>query len=951
MKAIEFIDAVVPRGGTYCIIGINPATKVPTQRFASSLDDVQKHIDAIDQDTTNTYFAIGSFKDDSSRKQSNVHEIKSFFLDIDISDDPDKLESKKAYPDKAEALSIARQFITKHGLPMPAVVDSGGGWHLYWILDTALAPEQWQPIADLFKQLCIQSDLYIDPAVPADSARVLRVVGTNNTKYGMDAKFLEGIPVPAPIPLTQFETPLRDACTSMGIVARKPKAKIALDTATKQLLGYKDSKFSTIAIRSIQGDGCMQIKTMLEKPNGVSYDMWCAGLSIANKCVDGETAIHKLSKGHDDYSPQATIDKAAEFEGVRTCEWFGLNNPTGCTGCKHKGQIATPIRLGEFVPESTATELVLKVQPKATGLAGIVIDDQIKIDIPKIPFPYFRGAKGGIYRKGKPAEGVDGVVEDILVYANDLFVIKRIKDGDNGEVLLFNLILPMDGLQEFVIPLMHITSFDRLRDGLAFHGVTANKKRMEDIMAYILTANDALQKHMKLELSRQQFGWADDNKIFILGNREISATGERYSPPSVATSALAPYMAPKGSYETWKTVGDTLARPGWERHQLAALVAFGAPLMKFTGQHGLLINCINKDSGTGKTLVQHWVNSVYGDTSRIMMRKADTIAARTHQIGVLCHIPACMDEITNMISIDVSDLAYGFSEGRGKNRMESGANKLRVNNTFWSTIGLSSTNASLSDKLTVNKATADGELMRIFEIDIYKPEELDPDYAQSLEKLLGENYGHAGDMYIKSLVSELPVVLGLLNKVKMRINKRLKSKSKERMWIAAFSAMITGGLIARQLGIINWDIETLFTLLMELAEGKRQEATDELMDFGSVLGEFLSENKGAILQINGAKDVRSGLPQAPIFNPTIRVVGRFEPDCKRLYIVRSVFKDYCVKRQIPFNASLASEIDGISYKGPEKVRIMRGTGIDAPAVWLLAFVGEFDIEVEHETTN
>lgn len=98
MKAIEFIDAVVPRGGTYCIIGINPATKVPTQRFASSLDDVQKHIDAIDQDTTNTYFAIGSFKDDSSRKQANVHEIKSFFLDIDISDDPEKLASKKGLP-------------------------------------------------------------------------------------------------------------------------------------------------------------------------------------------------------------------------------------------------------------------------------------------------------------------------------------------------------------------------------------------------------------------------------------------------------------------------------------------------------------------------------------------------------------------------------------------------------------------------------------------------------------------------------------------------------------------------------------------------------------------------------------------------------------------------------------------------------------------------------------
>jgi hypothetical protein len=179
----------------------------------------------------------------------------------------------------------------------------------------------------------------------------------------------------------------------------------------------------------------------------------------------------------------------------------------------------------------------------------------------------------------------------------------------------------------------------------------------------------------------------------------------------------------------------------------------------------------------------------------------------------------------------------------------------------------------------------------------------------------------------------------------------MKTQSKERMWVAAFSAMITGGYIAKSLGIIDWDIDKLFKILLELAFGKRQEAKDELLDFGSVLGEFISENKGAILQINGTKDLRSGLPQAPIFNPNIRIVGRFEPDCKRLYIVRSVFKEYCVKRQIPFSASIASEIEGIKYKGPEKIRIMRGTGIDAPPVWLLAFEGDFEIEAEHETTD
>jgi predicted CoA-binding protein len=56
MNALDFIDSVVPSGGTYCIIGVNPTKKEPNQKFATSLTDVQKIIDSIDQTTTNTAF-------------------------------------------------------------------------------------------------------------------------------------------------------------------------------------------------------------------------------------------------------------------------------------------------------------------------------------------------------------------------------------------------------------------------------------------------------------------------------------------------------------------------------------------------------------------------------------------------------------------------------------------------------------------------------------------------------------------------------------------------------------------------------------------------------------------------------------------------------------------------------------------------------------------------------
>ena len=953
MNALEFIDSVVPIGGTYCIIGVNPTKKEPNQKFADNLEDVQKIIDSIDQSTTNIYFALSSFKDNSSRRQTNVQEIKSFFLDIDISSDENKLIKKEAYADKAEALSIVRKFIDETGLPLPAVVDSGGGWHLYWILDNAISVDKWQPIADLFKQLCIKSDLHIDPRVPADSARVLRVVGTNNTKHGVSAKFLEGVRIPQPIALTQFETPLRDACAEMGIseIIRKQKIKFEMDATTAHLAGNKSAKFSIIAIKSIKNEGCAQIKDMLVNPNSVHYDLWCAGLAIANCCSDGDIAIHKLSKGHDGYTFDDTESKASEFDnGPRTCGWFQNNFPRGCEGCKFAGQIATPLKLGEYVEESTATEVVIKeAEPVVEAtLADIVVEPSNRIKIPKLPFPYFRGVNGGIYKKSK---GEDGEAEDELVYANDLFVMKRVKDANEGEILIMNLVLPLDGLIEFAIPLKSIASQDKLRDALAHHGVAVTtRKRMENIMSYIVTANDELQRYMKLEMSRPQFGWHDHDSVFVIGRREITATGSRYSPPSAKTASLAGYMEPTGDYDAWKSVMETLGRPGWEYHQLGALIAFGAPLMQFTAESGMMFNFVSDNSGTGKTLIQHFINSVYGNSTQLMLRKHDTLASRYDRIGVHNNLPLCMDEVTNLSAQDLSDLAYSISEGRARNRLESGSNKERVNTAWWKTLVAVSSNASMVDKLTTTKAMADGELHRIFEIGIEKPEELDPDYAQGLVTTLTNNYGHAGDLYLKTVLKDTKGARGLQDKIRKIINKEIGVQSSERVWVAAISGMIAGGYIAKSQGILTWDMDKVFKLAIKLIREKRGEASAEKMTYVGVLGEFLSENKGAVLQINGKSDLRSGIEQAPIYSPTVRIVARYEPDTQKLYILQSTFKEYCVKRQIPFNSAVMVSSEGMRFVEKKNARIMKGTGIDAPPVPVLVYDAKMSIPIPQDET-
>ena len=70
--------------------------------------------------------------------------------------------------------------------------------------------------------------------------------------------------------------------------------------------------------------------------------------------------------------------------------------------------------------------------------------------MPTYPAPYFRGKNGGVYKRVQDAEGNP---EDLEIYKNDLFITKRLHDPDQGEIAVYKLKLPKDGVREFSVPL------------------------------------------------------------------------------------------------------------------------------------------------------------------------------------------------------------------------------------------------------------------------------------------------------------------------------------------------------------------------------------------------------------------------------------------------------------------------------------------------------------------
>jgi hypothetical protein len=362
--------------------------------------------------------------------------------------------------------------------------------------------------------VCHEHGLDADPARTADVASILRVPETFNFKVDPPLN----VSVILPAPATDFETFKAALGGSLDEIPDYAVGQI--NELTRALMGNKQHRFSTIMLKIEKGNGCKQLEDAIKNRETLEEPRWRAALSIPAFCVDSATGIHEVSLGHPDYSPEGTQQKITKIKGPYTCDAFERINPGGCEGCPHKDKINSPITLGQEIIEAAPEDNVVEYTAADAS-------KPVTYTIPEYPFPYFRGRRGGVYIKSKD-EGDD----PILVYEHDLYVVKRMKDPQNGEVIWMRLHTPKDGIKEFALPAVDLLTADKLREKLAWFGVIAMKKQMELIMGYIVKFTKELQYREGADIMRTQFGWTDKNKSFVVGDTDICADGDRYIPPS-----------------------------------------------------------------------------------------------------------------------------------------------------------------------------------------------------------------------------------------------------------------------------------------------------------------------------------------------------------------------------------------------------------------------------------
>jgi len=951
MNRRTFLETILCPDGLYCLKTIDGSGR-GKQLFFDDIEELIDASDVFDGKPVNTFYAVASFKErkekgvKGAREHSNIAAIRTFFLDLDCGED-------KGFATQGEAFRSLKELCRTLGLPKPYVVLSGGGFHVYWPLEEAVTFDLWRPVALRLKKLCKEQEFHADHGCTADGSRILRMPLTKNIKYDPP----KDVPIKCVGAVTSFEAFKKIVGEDEAPLTIATVAGAEFSGLNQQLAGNKEAIFKLIVTESLQDRGCNQIKYLVTHQNEAPEPLWRAGLSIAQFCSDRDKAIHFISKKHDEYNFAKTETKANEIPKPNTCEYFSDTNPEGCKGCPLKGKFKSPIAIGMQIQEAELEDGVYKV-PEPEKVEEVVHAPSLSLpnapvvqySIPKYPFPYFRGKNGGVYLRIPNDDEPD---EEKVVYPHDMYVVKRTYDAISGESIIIRLHLPKDGVREFDVDMVSASSKDELRKVLAREGMVA--KDYNDLRNYVMQWINELQVAKKADEAHKQFGWVGKNlDAFVVGNQKFTMSGTEFNPPSVHTKSLFPMFEPRGSLLEWQRVISVWNDPKFVIQQYALGMGFGSVLMEIANVSCSAVHFYSKESGVGKSTMLEAMASIWGDPEGMVLSKEDTVAFKMNRCELYHNLPLPLDEITNMDSDAASDMVYQFTGGKQRGRMSSQANTERERGAAWSLMVATTGNTSILEVIGKFKDAPKAEAQRILECHVPRMFDKHEDKTTTdyFTKGVHENYGHAGPQFIKFVLQNKEKVIEIAEQVGQKVDKLGSLTAENRFWSAQITYTITGLLVAKKAGLIDFDVQPILSWAIQtLINSNRINLLNMEGTAIDHMNDFIAEHISNILRIDSTTDSRLNKDaiETYIIPEEVargKLVARYEPDSKMFYIMVKPLSEWCGKRSIPYR-QMKEEL--VNKYGAEitLVRLTKGYPLSLPPARVIKL--KFDLDKADET--
>lgn len=915
-----FLRLVWPSQGLYCIAHpFKPGDAPNIHKVFTTIKEAIEYVYE-QQHARDTFFAVLSLREErvwnpdktdyktgqkgawSTRVHENMLAAKAVFFDLDVGPDAAK------YPTQQDALAGLAAFLVTTKLPMPTLVSSGGGVHVYWHFDADVLASDWKALALHMRQLAEALGLKVDPMRTTDVSSVLRVPKTYNWKDRANPRPVETLQEGVVSPVAAFRQLISDALIATGVTPGTP----APPKAAANPLGESNIVFNDFGPSPKLEDvaaSCAQVQEILRSQGDASHPFygaldntaWYRGMLATIKHVeDGDAWCRKLTDLH----PRTNADVDAkllqlEQYGPARCETLQQYMPwkdAPCRTCRFRNDPSVPNPLVATRRTITAPPPVIQLQAP-----GMVLQSAL---VPNPPKPYERLAAGGIAitRKDK-----DGNETTSLIYANDLYPLRRLVNEEAGtEQQMWHVTLPRVGAKQFTIDAETLYDAKKFCVAIANNGIYPNKADIPALQDYMVAYISQLQKSVDADNQRSHLGWADEYRQFVLPDKILMSDG-RVCNSSLNKSALnaAQHIGKKGDLNEQVRLMRFYNHPAYYPNQMVILASLASILFHMTGHHGIVVNC-SGEAGASKSTTLYTAASCWGDPILWPINgtnRGATANARTQRIVTNANLPTCVDEITHIPSKEAIDLVMNITQpGHRLRLLTDGSERKQAADSYKSAIMIATANSSLHNLLSTDNAAGTAGSMRVFEMRFTPQHVHTKAEADEFLRQIRLHYGHLGEIFAQFVVQRRAAVEHRLQDMVRDVDTAGKIVSAERYYSAFMACVHVTAEITQAMGLMPYDPPQLLQwALQRQLPYMRGVVHEEYRTPLAILTDYIAQIHGNIAVVDKVTTIgaNTGGQHAATSSAWVRntphgaLLGHYDLRSGVLYLLKQAFKDHC----------------------------------------------------------
>jgi hypothetical protein len=240
---------------------------------------------------------------------------------------------------------------------------------------------------------------------------------------------------------------------------------------------------------------------------------------------------------------------------------------------------------------------------------------------------------------------------------------------------------------------------------------------------------------------------------------------------------------------------------------LLVATAFAAPLMRFTGEKGVVISAFSSSSAVHKTTAIKVGQGTWGSFKAIN-QLTDTLNAVMARVGKTRIVPQYYDEMKSSTDIKkFASMLYTFTGGRGKGRLARNTEMRDIDT--WDTLLVGVSNDSLFDYISQLDKSTDAGVARIFEFEVSPPNstgQLAMGVAGEILKKLETNYGHAGMRFAELMGKSVDTLQGTVSDKVNDLQTKFNVQQPERFWLSAAAVLLVGAQMANDINLTRFDV-------------------------------------------------------------------------------------------------------------------------------------------------